>query len=145
MSNSITFQTEDIDFVFPDQEQTNDWITAVIDQENGQLNFLNYIFCSDNYLLKLNQEYLQHDTLTDIITFHYSEEVIESDIFISVERVRENALGLGVAFETELKRVMVHGVLHLLGYPDKTEEEKERMRKKEDEMLGMRQLSEEDL
>ncbi len=138
MPNSITFQTEDIDFVFPNQAQTNAWINAVIKRENGELNFLNYIFCSDNYLLKLNQEYLQHDTLTDIITFHYSDTAIESDIFISVERVMENAASLGIAFEVELKRVMVHGVLHLLGYPDKTDEEKAKMRSKEDEMLGMK-------
>jgi len=132
---SITFQAEDIDFQLSEEEQILNWITKVISQENGELNFLNYIFCNDNYLIKLNREYLQHDTLTDIITFHYSETVIESDIFISVERVKENATSLNTDFDTELKRVMVHGVLHLLGYPDKTKEEKTIMRAKEDAML----------
>lgn len=137
MAGTITFQSEDIEFEFVEQAQTTSWIHQVIQLESGQLNFLNYIFCSDRYLLQLNQEYLQHDTLTDIITFHYSEEAIESDIFISVERVRENAATRNITFIDELKRVMVHGVLHLLGYPDKTEQEKERMREKEDEMLGL--------
>lgn len=137
MTGSITYQSEDIEFELLEQQQTDNWIKHVIELEDGQLNFLNYIFCSDRYLLQLNQEYLQHDTLTDIITFHYSEEAIESDIFISVERVRENAKSLGTEFAVELKRVMVHGVLHLLGYPDKTEEEKQRMREKEDAMLGL--------
>jgi len=132
---SITFQAEDIDFQLSEEEQILNWITKVISQENGELNFLNYIFCNDNYLIKLNREYLQHDTLTDIITFHYSETVIESDIFISVERVKENATSLNTDFDTELKRVMVHGVLHLLGYLDKTKEEKTIMRAKEDAML----------
>lgn len=137
MTGSITYQSEDIEFELLEQQHTDNWIKHVIELEDGQLNFLNYIFCSDRYLLQLNQEYLQHDTLTDIITFHYSEEAIESDIFISVERVRENAKSLGTEFAVELKRVMVHGVLHLLGYPDKTEEEKQRMREKEDAMLGL--------
>jgi len=135
MPESIIFHSEDIEFELDQQEQTKRWITEVIERENGKLHFLNYIFCSDAYLLKLNQDYLQHDTLTDIITFPYREDVIESDIFISIERVKENADLLNTSFREELMRVIIHGVLHLLGFPDKTKEEKELMRKKEDEVL----------
>jgi len=139
MSQSISFQTEDIEFKLTEQKLTKHWISKVIQLEKGQLNFINYIFCSDRYLLKLNQQYLQHDTLTDIITFDYDEQAIESDVFISIERVKENAQTLQTDFNQELNRVMIHGVLHLLGYPDKTKEEKQHMRAKENEMLALLQ------
>jgi rRNA maturation RNase YbeY len=99
---------------------------------------LDYIFCDDEYLLKINQDYLDHDTYTDIITFPYGDlNVIAGDIFISVERVKENAVNFRVDFELELKRVMAHGVLHLLGYGDKSEEEVLQMRLKEDEKIKL--------
>lgn len=132
---SIDFHVEDIDFQLTDETALLDWILATIDQEGGQLGFLNYIFCSDEYLHKINMEYLQHDTYTDIITFPYSEEQIESDIFISIDRVKENAEKFAVPFKEELHRVMIHGVLHLLGFGDKTDDEKKIMRAKEEEYI----------
>jgi len=114
------------------------WLNTVAQQEKNQIIQLNYIFCTDEYLLKLNQEYLNHHTYTDIITFDNSEkkESIESDVFISLDRVKENATSFKVRFAHELYRVMVHGVLHLCGYADKTKAEKEMMRSKEDFYLG---------
>ena len=95
-----------------------------------------FIFCDDNYLLIINKQYLHHDTLTDVITFDYSEEQkVSGDIFISVDRVAVNALKYGVSFQEELLRVMAHGILHLCGYKDKTEKEKLYMRKKEDRAI----------
>ncbi|MDX1903199.1 MAG: rRNA maturation RNase YbeY [Thermonemataceae bacterium] len=98
---------------------------------------MNFIFCDDAYLLQINQEYLNHDTYTDIITFDNAEKkgVLESDIFISVERVKENAQNLQIDFEQELRRVLIHGVLHLLGYKDKNKTQEQEMRAKEDEAL----------
>lgn len=110
------------------------WLAQVIQSEDYKLTELNYVFCSDEHLHEMNVQYLQHDTLTDVITFDNSdnESHIEGDIFISVPRIEENAEKFGVLFLEELKRVMVHGLLHLLGYGDKTEEEKLVMREKED-------------
>ncbi len=128
----ITFHTEDIDFELENTEKIEQWILQTIDEEGGTLSFINYIFCSDTYLHRINVEYLKHDTYTDIITFPYSDETIESDIFISIDRIRENAKTFNVPFERELHRVMIHGVLHLLAYADKTEEEQQVMRARED-------------
>ncbi len=113
------------------------WLKKLIEKEGFSLVELNYIFCSDEYLLHVNQQYLHHDFYTDIITFDNSDKEfeIEGDIFISVDRVKENAKELSVPFSTELKRVMSHGVLHLCGYGDKTKEEIELMRKKENEAI----------
>jgi rRNA maturation RNase YbeY len=106
--------------------------------ESSFLGTLNYIFCDDAYLVEINLQYLNHNTLTDIITFDYSDESrVSGDIFISIERVRDNAKDFKVGFEEELKRVMSHGVLHLLGYNDKTDEEKHSMRNKENEMIKL--------
>ncbi len=135
MEQLLTFQSEDIDFILANQSAIADWINHVIKIENGTLEFINYVFCSDAYLLNLNLEYLQHDTLTDIITFHYSEESIESDIFISIDRVRENASIHNTTFLNELHRVIIHGILHLLGYGDKSVTDKENMRILETKML----------
>lgn len=108
------------------------WLSAVAEAEGFRVGDLNYIFCDDAYLLELNQKYLNHDTLTDIITFDYVEGLLLSgDIFISVERVRENASIFCVPFENELLRVLSHGVLHLCGYKDKTDKEAALMRQKE--------------
>ncbi len=136
----VNFFSEGISFSVPRPIKTRKWIRSVIREEKGQLINLNYIFCTDDYLLLLNEQYLNHKTLTDIITFDQSSDptLIEADIFISVDRVRENATERNISFETELDRVMIHGVLHLLGYGDKRNEEKAEMRKKEDAYLSLR-------
>jgi rRNA maturation RNase YbeY len=115
------------------------WLQRVIQQEGKKLSCINIIFCTDAYLAKLNTKYLRHSTLTDIISFQYSspEEPLEGDVFISVTRVRENSRKFNVPFETELSRVMVHGILHLLGYSDKSSVQKAKMRLKEDAYLSL--------
>jgi rRNA maturation RNase YbeY len=114
------------------------WIESVIHGESYNIGEISYIFCDDDYLLDINIKHLNHDTYTDIITFNYCEnDLISGDIFISTERVEENAQTFQVSFHEELLRVMSHGVLHLMGYNDKTDEEEEIMRKKEDEKIKM--------
>ena len=126
------------DFSIDDEAKFADWINRIILSEDEVYSQLDFIFCDDDYLLKINQDYLDHDTYTDIITFPYEDmNGIAGDIFISVERVKENALDFGVEFYLELKRVMAHGVLHLLGYGDKSEEETMQMRLKEDEKIKL--------
>ena len=133
----ISFNYEN-DFVLDNENDFDNWIRKVIKTEGGDLGEINYVFCSDEYLHKINVEFLNHDTYTDIITFDNNlGKEIHSDIFISIERVRENALEFDVSFENELKRVMIHGVLHLLGYKDKSEEDVKVMRQKENEMINM--------
>lgn len=130
---NIYYFVEDIQFELPDPKLTTKWIQNVIRQEDYQLVNLNFIFCSDQYLHEKNLRYLQHDTLTDVITFSYAEnqKTIEGEIYISVERITENATTYQVSFWQELYTVMVHGVLHLLGYNDETISEQEAMREKE--------------
>jgi rRNA maturation RNase YbeY len=137
---SIHFFSEDILFKPKYPRKLKSWIRHCISTEKSSLVELNYIFCTDNYLLKLNQEYLNHNTYTDIITFNNSDskDKIEGDIFISIERVEENALKFKVPFEDEFHRVLIHGVLHLLGYNDKTNGQKALMRKKEEACLSLR-------
>jgi rRNA maturation RNase YbeY len=132
----ITFLTEDIAFELKEKLKHKAWLKNVAQAEGYKIGELNYIFCSDNYLLEINQKYLGHDTLTDIVTFDNSESpsTIEGDIFISIDRVRENAIKFDTA-SSELKRVMVHGLLHLAGYKDKDKTQKELMRHKENEHL----------
>ncbi len=114
------------------------WLQEVINRESCRLHGISYIFCSDEYLHRLNVHFLQHDTYTDIITFPYSAPpAVEGDIYISIDRVKENAGSFGTEFDTELHRVMVHGVLHLCGYGDKTDEEEVNMRQKENEYLAL--------
>ena len=129
----IQFCTEDITFSLKDKLKHKAWLNEVAKQEGKKILELNYVFCSDEYLLQINQAYLNHDTLTDIVTFDNSEDPkkIEGDIFISIDRVKENGEKLGTS-ETELLRVMVHGLLHLLGYKDKKKEDKAVMTEKED-------------
>ena len=129
----IQFCTEDITFSLKEKLKHKAWLNEVAKQEGKKILELTYVFCSDEYLLQINQEYLNHDTLTDIVTFDNSEDPkkIEGDIFISIERVLENGNKLGTS-ETELERVMVHGLLHLLGYKDKKKEDKALMTEKED-------------
>lgn len=135
---SISFHTEDISFEVSSKLALKNWIKAVIDFHKKKQGPINYIFCSDEYLLGMNRQYLQHDEYTDIITFDYSEsELVSGDIFISIDRVKENAEERGIAFLNELHRVMIHGVLHLTGLKDKTPEESSAMRKAEDHALTL--------
>ena len=131
--DAVQFHAEEIDFDLPQSEQVIDWIKATIVAEESELTSLNFIFCNDTYLHKINLEYLDHDTLTDVITFPYTSEgePIEGDIYISLDRIKENAAKFKVTFLKELKRVMIHGVLHLCGYGDKSEAEQKIMREKE--------------
>lgn len=133
----ISFNYE-TDFELSSESDYVSWIQNVIASENKEEGDINYIFCDDEYLHKINVEYLNHDTLTDIISFDYSEgNFLHGDIFISVERVADNAKEFNVSFENELKRVMAHGVLHYCGYKDKSEQDELLMRQKEDEKIKM--------
>jgi rRNA maturation RNase YbeY len=133
----ISFNYE-IDFALENEITYSGWISNVISSEIKTEGEISYIFCDDEYLLELNNQYLSHDTLTDVISFDYSiGNELHGDIFISIERVRENALYFNVSFEEELKRVMIHGVLHYCGYKDKTEIDQKLMRQKEEEKMQM--------
>jgi probable rRNA maturation factor len=140
---SINFFEEDIRFKLKDKTKVKNWVKATITAEGYKLQELNYIFCSDAYLLGINQQYLDHDTYTDIITFDNSEKekVITGDIFISIERIRENAEKFNSGELNELHRVIIHGALHLLGYKDKTADSKQLMASKEDQYLGIRNFT----
>src|SRR5690606_9717727 len=133
----ITFNYE-TDFQLDSEQKYKDWIAQVIESENKEEGEINYIFCDDDYLYEINVQYLEHETLTDIISFDYTlGDLISGDIFISIERVKDNAQDFEVSFEEELKRVMVHGVLHYCGYKDKTEADENLMRTKEEEKMKM--------
>lgn len=135
---SINFHTEGTDYNLDNKRSIQKWITSVINDQKYSLGTINYILCSDEYLLAMNQKYLNHDTFTDVITFDYSTpKVISGDIFISIERVEENARIFKKTLIDELCRVMVHGVLHLCGYKDKSTEESAEMRKMEDHYLAL--------
>ena len=136
----ITFFEEDISYNIRNKIKLKQWIKAAIIEEGFRLDELTYVLCSDEYLLKMNQQYLDHDTYTDIITFDNSEEegIITGDIFISIPRVKENAEKFSVGEADELHRVIIHGTLHLLGYKDKTAAEKKKMTQKEDYYLAKR-------
>lgn len=124
-------------FKIKDENLLQNWIVTTVSKEGFEVGEINYIFCDDEYLHKLNVEFLQHDTLTDIISFDNSlGQIISGDIFISVDRVEENAKEYNVSFEEELHRVMIHGVLHYMGYKDKSKEEKESMRTAENNSLN---------
>ncbi|OOV28636.1 rRNA maturation RNase YbeY [Flavobacterium sp. LM5] len=126
------------DFVLENDTAIAEWISQVIVSENKTEGDINYIFCDDEYLHQINVEYLDHDTLTDVISFDYSlGNEIHGDIFISVERVQDNAVDYNVPFEDELRRVIIHGILHYCGYKDKSEADELLMRKKEDEKLAL--------
>ncbi|KFF19527.1 rRNA maturation RNase YbeY [Flavobacterium hydatis] len=133
----INFNYE-TDFVLNNEEAFESWLSAVILSENKKEGEISYIFCDDDYLHKINVEYLNHDTLTDIISFDYTVgNELNGDIFVSVERVRDNALDFNVPFENELKRVLAHGILHYCGYKDKSDTEAALMRFKEEEKIAM--------
>jgi len=137
--NEILFFNKQTNFKLNNPEVLKGWIVEVAKNENKKIGALNFIFCSDKYLLQLNLKYLDHDTLTDILTFDQSEvsSEIGGDIYISVDRVKENAPLYNSLMDKELYRVMVHGVLHLIGYPDSGESQKEEMRKKEEAYLSL--------
>ncbi len=136
----ISYYKEDTDFIFKGKTLNNRWLRMVAGSEVRRVGDISIIFCSDNYILDVNMRYLQHDYFTDIITFDYCEgDRLSGDLFISVDSVRENALFYGTTFENELNRVMVHGILHLIGYDDHTDEEKKVMRSKEDYYLSLRE------
>ena len=133
----ISFNYE-TDFELDNESQYEDWISRIIESEGFDEGEINYIFCDDEYLHKINVEYLDHDTLTDIISFDYTVgNLIQGDIFVSVERVQDNAKDFNVSFEEELKRVLSHGVLHYCGYKDKSPEDEALMRSKEEEKMQM--------
>ncbi len=126
------------DLLLENTSDYSDWVNRILESEDFTLGQIDYIFCSDEYLLKLNQEYLNHDTFTDIITFDYTNgRTVSGDVFISTDRVQENATSFEVDFGNELLRVMSHGVLHLMGYGDKTEGDRKIMRSKEEEKMKM--------
>ncbi|SFI60980.1 rRNA maturation RNase YbeY [Olleya namhaensis] len=133
----INFNYE-TDFKLLDDAKISKWISTIINNENCKEDEINYVFCDDVYLHKLNVEFLDHDTLTDVISFDYSVgKTLQGDIFISVERVADNAKDFKVEFESELHRVIVHGILHYCGYKDKSEADAAEMRNKENEALAL--------
>ena len=135
----VSFFTEDTSFAFKEKRLTAKWLKFVAASEAKKLGEIGIIFCSDNYILDVNIKYLQHDYYTDIITFDYCEgDTLSGDLFISIDSVRENASFYGVDFPTELNRVIVHGLLHLIGYDDHTEEDIAVMRAKENYYLSLR-------
>jgi len=136
----IRFFKEDCSVVLKNKAQLRDWFINTAKAESNSIKELNYVFCSDAYLLEMNQSYLNHDSYTDIITFDNSEtnENVLGDIFISIDRIKENAKNFGVTETDELQRVMIHGLLHLLGYGDKSKTEKAKMTEKENYYLWLR-------
>ena len=140
---AIHFFSEDVPFELPEKLRRKRWLKSIATEAGYQVQELNYVFCSDEYLYQMNRDYLKHDTYTDIITFDNSEKKddIEGDIFVSIDRVRENAKTHTQELETEMNRVLAHGLLHLMGYKDKTQEEAALMRLKEEEALGLYDLS----
>ena len=125
-------------FELEDQDRLSDWIQAVVKEESCVLGDINYVFCDDDYLHEINLEFLDHDTLTDIISFDYSlGKILHGDIYISVDRVQENAKEFKVSFAEELHRVMIHGILHYCGYKDKSEDDAKLMRQKENHYLKL--------
>lgn len=133
----IDFNYE-LDFELEHEEDYKTWLSSIIFSHQKSLGDISFIFCNDEYLHRINLEYLKHDTLTDIISFDYSDgSIISGDIFISIERVKENATTYNVSFKTELLRVLSHGILHFLGFKDKTKEDVLQMRSKEEESIAL--------
>ncbi|MEZ4798992.1 MAG: rRNA maturation RNase YbeY [Flavobacteriales bacterium] len=134
----ISFYTEDITFTLSQKRDFRAWISSIVAAEGKKVGEISYIFCSDDYLLDVNKQYLNHDYYTDIITFDYCEgDVVSGDLFISIPRVKEYALENSIDFKKELQRVVIHGVLHLLGQKDKKKEDAENMRKLEEKALKL--------
>ena len=148
---AINFYSESIHFTLRKKSIIKKWITTAVKKETQRIGEINYVFCDDKFLLSLNKKYLRHNTLTDIITFDFNfsernphllkpktkiQKLLSAEIYISIPRVKENAIKFNITFEKELSRVMIHGILHLLGYKDKSDKEKKIMRAKEDELLS---------
>ena len=134
----VYFHNEGVSFVFKNKKAVSSWLSSVIKSFKKEVGTLNFIFCTDEYLLTINKSYLNHNHYTDIITFDYCEEnKISGDLFISIERVKEYSLKNNIEFNNEIHRVIVHGVLHLCGLNDKTEREKEKMRAQENKFLAL--------
>ena len=137
----ISYYFQDTDFKFRDRRKTNEWLKLAAESEIRRIGNISIIFCSDNHVLDINQKYLQHDYFTDIITFDYCEgDRLSGDLFISVDSVRENSVEFGTEFKDELNRVIIHGLLHLVGYDDHTEKDIKLMRSKENYYLSLREL-----
>jgi rRNA maturation RNase YbeY len=139
LDQKIQFFSENITFRLPNKARIRSWLLSVIQSEKKKAWYINYIFCDDLYILELNKTYLDRDYFTDVISFSYSEEpgTVSGDIFISIDRVRENADKFGQSFDSEIRRIMVHGLLHLTGYRDRLKNEKKRITKKEDHYLSL--------
>lgn len=135
---AISFSNQNIEFSLSDEKRVKEWISTLIKCHGMTVGNIGYLFCDDSFLLEANNKFLNHDTFTDIITFDYvNGNLVSGDIMISVERVRDNSVTFGVPFTDELHRVIIHGILHLLGQGDKTDEEARIMRKREDEALAL--------
>jgi len=134
----VYFHNEGVSLIFKNKKAVSSWLSSVIESFKKELGTLNFIFCTDEYLLTINKSYLNHNHYTDIITFDYCEEnKVSGDLFISIERVQEYSLKNNIEFNNEIHRVIVHGVLHLCGLNDKTEREKEKMRAQENKFLAL--------
>jgi len=142
LTEPINFFNEGVSYIIPNRDKISAWIADVIATENFRLHSLNIIFCSDGFLLSINNKYLDRDYLTDVIAFDQSDDegMIEGDIYISIDRIKENAAAFKQAFEKELNRVIVHGVLHLMGYDDKQSDERRVMLEKEEACLSLLNL-----
>ena len=138
MEAHIYFFSEKISFDLTDPDSVRDWLKDLIHQNKRVIQELNFVFVSDDYLIQLNKKHLEHDYFTDILTFSYAENPILGDIYISIDRVKDNANKLGISFTDELHRVMAHGVLHILGYDDHEESDKKQMREQEEMALSLR-------
>lgn len=137
----ISYYFEDVDFVLKSKVLTSKWLRLVAESEIRKIGNITIIFCSDNYILDINQKFLQHDYFTDIITFNYNEgDKLSGDLFISVDSVKENSIEFGSEFNDELNRVIVHGLLHLIGYDDHTDEDSKEIRSKENYYLSLRDI-----
>lgn len=137
---TLHFFYEDTSFLLSQSATISDWVQSIISSHEQEVEAINFIFCSDDYLLEINKSYLDHDYYTDIITFdnrEYEDDPLESDIFISIDRIKDNAQELDAPFERELHRVIIHGILHLLGWNDKTDVQKQAMREKEEACLSL--------
>ena len=135
---SIRFAVQNIDFELPEAQKIRQWVAEVVQRRQKRVGNISYLFCDDEHMLQVNRQFLDHDTYTDIITFDYvAADLISGDILISVDRVGENARTYGVPFEQELHRVIIHGVLHLLGQGDKSPDEAAEMRRQEGEALAL--------
>ncbi len=140
-SNIINFHSEALDFILKNESSVIRWLKNVAKEEGREIQNIGYVFCSDNYLLEINKKYLTHDFFTDIITFPLRNNPLEANVFISIDRVKENAQLYNQSFEDELDRVIVHGLLHLIGYDDKNKSDETQMRQKEDFYLSKRNYS----